>query len=300
MHELKFDGYRIQARCENGRARLLTRSGKDWSERMPGLSSELGRTFSAAPALLDGEIVVLREDGISDFQRLQNALGTGSDSSIVYYAFDLLYLGGYDLSRVPLEARKHQLSELLQKPTDRVRYSDHLIGGGPEFFGQACARGLEGIVSKRRSDPYRSGRTTSWLKSKCVGRQEFVIVGFTDPAGSRSNVGALLLGVHEGKTLRYVGRVGTGFTQKSLAELRRKLDPLEQSMTELENAPRGSDARGVHWVRPVLVAEVEFSTFTDEGLLRHSSFRGLRSDKPASEVIQERSAASRSARRFQK
>jgi len=300
LHELKFDGYRILGRCEKGRARLLTRSEKDWTERMPTLSSELGRRSGRDSALFDGEIVVLREDGVSDFQKLQNALGGDNDSAIVYYVFDLLHYRGYDLSGVPLEERKRLLAELIAQPGERVRYSDHVIGEGPAFFGQACSRGLEGIISKRRSDPYRSGRTTSWLKSKCVGRQEFVIVGFSEPAGSRAGVGALLLAVHEGKSLRYVGRVGTGFTRKSLAELRRKLAPLEQAMPALVNAPTGSDARGVHWVRPSLVAEVEFGSFTDEGMLRHSSFRGLRGDKAASEVVQELPAPSRSARRFQK
>jgi bifunctional non-homologous end joining protein LigD len=226
---------------------------------------ELGQSVSDEPALLDGEIVVLREDGISDFQQLQNALGGRSDSAIVYYAFDLLHFGGYDLCGVPLEQRKLVLAGLLQPPRGRVRYSDHLIGGGPEFFGQACARGLEGIISKRRSDPYRSGRTTSWLKSKCVGRQEFVIVGFSEPSGSREHIGALLLGVYEGKTLRYVGRVGTGFSQKSLTELKRKLAPLEGSMPPLANPPRGADARGVHWVRPALVAERQVGPRGDSG-----------------------------------
>jgi bifunctional non-homologous end joining protein LigD len=289
LHELKYDGYRMLAAVSKGRVRLGTRSGLDWTARMPALSRELERLGSQL--LLDGEIVVLDQDGVSDFQSLQNALGAGKDENIVYFVFDLLHMDGYDLRDLPLEQRKELLSVVLStraKGLARIRYSDHVMGHGPEFHGAACARGLEGTIAKRRRDPYRSGRTRSWLKIKCLARQEFVIVGFTEPAGSREHIGALLLGVREKKTWVYVGKVGTGFTRRTLGALKKALAPLVIPNTVLANPPRGAEARGVSWVEPELVAEVEYTSITDDGHLRHPTFRGLRSDKAAREVVLER------------
>jgi len=295
LHELKFDGYRLLASVARRRVRLTTRNGKDWTERMPSLAGELSQLTH--DVLLDGEIAVLDEAGVSDFQRLQHALGPGSEQAIVYFVFDLLYLDGFDLRELALERRKELLSEVLsaqRKKRERVLYSDHVVGHGVEFHRAACERGLEGTIAKRRNDPYRSGRTQSWLKIKCFGRQEFVVVGFTEPAGSRAHFGALVLGLRQGQGWVYAGKVGTGFDDRTLAELKRLLTPLERPTPVLDNAPRGAEVRGVHWVEPKLVVEVQFTTFTEDGLLRHPSFRGLRRDKAATEVVLER--AKRSSR----
>jgi bifunctional non-homologous end joining protein LigD len=289
LHELKYDGYRMLAAVAERRVRLVTRSGLDWTERMPTLAGELERLRSRV--LIDGEIVVLDREGISNFQSLQNALGAGKDENVVYYAFDLLHMDGYDLRELPLEQRKELLSGVLASRATglvRVRYSDHVIGNGPEFHRAACVRGLEGTIAKRRRDPYRSGRTRSWLKIKCLARQEFVVVGFTEPAGSRTHIGALLLAVRERERWAYVGKVGTGFSRRMLEELRKALGPLAIERAVLADPPRGAEARDVTWVRPELVVEVEYTAMTDDRHLRHPTFRGVRRDKAAREVVLER------------
>lgn len=297
IHEVKFDGYRVIAHVDAGRIRLLTRSGEDWTARMPGLSAALGK-LKADSAILDGEFVALDEHGVTDFQLLQNAFSGKSRAPLVYYAFDLLYLDGTDLRSLPLVERKKQLEALVARMPQSettVRYSDHTRGEGARFFAEAAKLGLEGVVSKRAESPYRSGRGKDWRKSKGLARQEFVIVGFTEPAGGRSHLGALLLGVRRKGELVYSGRVGTGFTERSLKALHTQLAPLEIEKPKLEHAPRGADARGVHWVKPKLVAEVAYTAITHDGLLRHPTFKGLREDKPAKEVVleQPRAVASR-------
>jgi bifunctional non-homologous end joining protein LigD len=288
VHEVKFDGYRALARLSGGKATLTTRNGKDLGPRAESIVTALERS-KLGDVLLDGELVALREDGVSDFQKLQNTLGTDS-SDLFYYVFDLLWADGRDYREEPLERRKERLKELLSelRKDGPIRYSEHVEGRGPEFFAQACQRGLEGIVSKRRDAPYRGGRSRAWLKVKCKNRQEFVIVGYTAPGGSRSYLGALLVGVWEGKSLRYAGKVGTGFTERSLEELSGKLTPLRRESSPLEDPPRGAEARGVTWVEPRLVAEVEFSEFTGDGRLRHPRFKGLREDKPGRAPRRER------------
>lgn len=284
LHEIKLDGYRIQARVENGHAQLLSRRGNDWSSRLPSIASALG-ALPVESALLDGELVVLRDDGISDFQLLQNSLEAGKDGSCMYFAFDVLFLDGFDLRQLPLVERKALLRPVIEQASNsRVRFGDHIQGTGPAFFEQACRRGLEGIVCKRADAPYSSGRGRGWLKVKCLSVQEFVVGGFTEPAGSRSHLGALLVGVREGKALRYAGKVGTGFTQASLAQLAKRLGPLERSEPAFENPPRGAERRGVHWVEPRLVAQISFVERTRDGLIRHASFHGLRDDKASEDV----------------
>jgi bifunctional non-homologous end joining protein LigD len=289
LHEIKLDGYRILARVDDGEVTLLTRSGKDWTERMPGLRDALSHL--QAKALLDGELVALNDKGVSDFQLLQNSLTQQGDAQLVYFAFDLLHLDGHDLSGEPLLERKSQLQGLLQRHeaalAGAVRLSSHVVGNGAEFFQQACKLGLEGIVSKRAGSPYRAGRGRDWLKVKCSQRQELTIVGYTEPAGSRSHFGALLLGAQRDGELRYAGRVGTGFSEASLKELAQRLHPLTISKPPVANPPRGAEVRGVHWVKPELVAEVRFTEMTSDGLLRHPTFQGLRDDKPAREVKME-------------
>jgi bifunctional non-homologous end joining protein LigD len=294
LHEIKLDGYRLLAHFDSGHIKLVTRHGLDWTPRFHALARALERA-SIKQAILDGEVVVLDKQGISSFQALQNALQAlpSKRAEMVYYSFDLPYLDGWDLRDVPLEQRKALLRRLI--PTDgpsiaALRFSDHMIGQGPASREQACRMGLEGIVCKRRDAVYRSGRTTTWLKAKCAARQEFVLGGFTDPAGSREHFGALLLGlfdpVDHGELL-YAGKCGSGFSEASLRELYRKLRPLEQPQTAFRDPPRGADARGVHWLRPTLVAEISFTGFTDNGRARHAIFQGLREDKPASEVERE-------------
>jgi bifunctional non-homologous end joining protein LigD len=292
VHEIKFDGYRILASIERGQVTLHTRKGNNWTARIPFLAEAL-RSIPVKTAVLDGELVALDERGMSDFQRLQDALGGAPErqAGLVYYAFDLLYLDGVDLRAVGLAQRKSLLATLLAgvpSPFARtIRLSDHVIGQGPAFFAQAARMGLEGIVSKQRNAPYRAGRSRAWLKMKCTHRQEFVVVGFTDPKGTRSLLGALLLATQTGNALVYRGRVGTGFSENSLRDLHHKLAPLRDKPPALVHPPVGPEARGVHWVKPELVAEVSFSRLTQDGLLRHSIFLGLREDKAASEVILE-------------
>jgi bifunctional non-homologous end joining protein LigD len=294
VHEIKFDGYRMMAQVVRGSVKLLTRSGKDWTARMPTLQAAL-ETLDVDSAVIDGELVALDSKGVSNFQTLQNSLSAEHDGELVYYAFDLLHLNGKDLASSALVQRKSHLRELLEQNASqlagRVRLSAHVVGSGPEFFENASKMGLEGTIAKRAESPYRSGRGLDWLKIKCSKRQEFTIIGYSEPQGSRSHFGALLLGVEREGELSYAGRVGTGFSEASLSELAKKLKPLHTSKPPLAKPPRGADARGVHWVKPELVAEIRFTEMTSEGLLRHPTFQGLRDDKPASEVKLETAAA---------
>lgn len=289
IHEVKFDGYRVLAYLDAGQVKLMTRGGEDWTARMPSLEAAVAR-LKAKSAILDGEFVALNEHGVTDFQLLQNSFSGKSQAPLAYYAFDLLYLDGADLRARPLIERKSKLQELLgrlPKSETTLRYSDHSRGGGARFFAEAAKLGLEGVVSKRADAPYRSGRGPDWQKSKSQARQEFVIAGFTDPGGSRSHLGALLLAVRRAEQLVYAGKVGTGFSDRSLKDLHGRLAPLVIKTSHLLNAPRGAEARGVHWVRPELVAEVEYTAMTQDGLLRHPTFKGLREDKPSGEVVLE-------------
>jgi bifunctional non-homologous end joining protein LigD len=292
LHEPKLDGYRLLCRVEDGQVTLLTRRGNDWTERFPALAKATA-SLRCRSALLDGEAVMFDAQGMSDFQELQAAIGRG-DPTIQFVAFDLLYLDGFDLRAAPLTDRKLLLRGLLEGPppsgAELISYGQHIDGQGAAFYREACRVGMEGIIAKRAADRYREKRTRSWLKIKCTRRQEFVIVGFTKPKGSRVGFGALLLAAREkaAAPLRYTGKVGTGFDDKQLQALRGRLDALRRKSPPLAEVPRGLGA--VHWVEPELVAEVAFSEWTNEGVLRHSSFRGLREDKAASEVVIERAA----------
>jgi bifunctional non-homologous end joining protein LigD len=290
VHEPKLDGYRLLCRIENGRAALLTRRGNDWTDRFAVLA-EAARAVPCRTALLDGEAVIFDSRGLTDFQRLQNAI-SAADPALVLVVFDLLHLDGWDLHGTPLRARKALLRELLAEAPAALRYGEHADEPGDAFFREACRLGLEGIIAKRADDPYREGRTRSWLKVKCVQRQEFVIVGFTDPGGSRTGFGALLLGTRNrpADPLHYAGKVGTGFNERTLRALRKQLDRLVRKTAPVEKSSLREVGRGVHWVAPKLVAEISFSEWTADGRLRHPTFRGLREDKPAREVVEERPA----------
>ena len=293
LHEIKFDGYRALCRIDEGRAVFLTREGQDWTSRFGSLV-EAARNLPVRRALLDGEVVALEKDGTTNFQLLQNSLKRNDTATLVYFVFDLLYLDGWDLTRSPLRERKSILQQILkpkrkEKASNALRCSEHWIGQGAKLFEESCRQGLEGIVSKKADQPYRSGRGRDWLKVKCSKNQEFVIGGFTEPAGSRSGLGALLVGVYDASgNLLYAGKVGTGFTQQSLKELRSRLNSLERDSPPFINAPRGAEAKGVHWVEPKLVGAVAFTEWTADNLLRHPSFQGLREDKPAAQVTRER------------
>jgi bifunctional non-homologous end joining protein LigD len=290
LHEMKLDGYRILARIDREGVTLQSRRGNDWTSRLPSVAKAVA-ALGLEGAILDGELVVLGENGVSNFQRLQNSLEGGKDTACTYFVFDVLFADGEDLRAKPLSERKELLAELLRgrsKKGDRVRLSEHVTGGGATFFERACKLGLEGIVSKRAASPYESRRSRSWLKVKCLSRQEFVIGGYTEPSGSRSHFGALLLGVQGGKGLEYAGKVGTGFTGESLREIAQRMKKLERKTAPFVNPPRGYEARGVHWLEPSLVGEVEFTERTDDGHVRHATFRGLRDDKPPADVHAER------------
>jgi bifunctional non-homologous end joining protein LigD len=286
LHEMKFDGYRIFCRLENGEARLLSRKRNDWTDRLP----ELARAAEGLPAreaLVDGELAVVLSDGSTSFQALQNLMSGVRTGELAYFAFDLLHVDGEDLTREPLEERKRRLKDLLARARIQpFRYSDHVVGSGQRFLAEACRNRLEGIICKRRGSPYRPGRGADWLKVKCLREQEVVIGGYTTPQGSRVGLGALLVGVHDEKgRLQYAGKVGTGFTDATLRELTGRLKRMEQKERPFATAVAG--AAQAHWVRPELVAQVAFGEWTDDGRMRHPSFRGLREDKPASEVVRE-------------
>lgn len=291
LHEAKLDGYRLLCRVDGDRVALLTRRGNDWTDRFSAIVQAAG-SLPCTSTVLDGEAVVFDARGLSDFQVLQNAIGR-RDSNIVLVAFDLLYLDGWDLRGAPLRARKELLRLLLSDSPPAIRYGDHIEGKGSDFFREACQAGLEGIVSKRADSPYVGKRARSWLKIKCHKREEMVIIGFTEPSGSRVGFGALLLATRSGPedALHYAGKVGTGFDDQTLRSLHQRLQGLVRATPPADAAPRGRDARGVHWVEPELVAEIAFGDWTHDGIVRHSTFRGLREDKPASEVAEERPAA---------
>ena len=283
IHEIKFDGYRILAWMDGGRIRLLTRNRKDWTDRFPQIVAALSG-LGVRDSVWDGEMAVEVEGGATSFQALQNALSDPSRGALRFFLFDALRHSGSDVRTRPLLERKEMLREALDGADPVLRYSDHVLGSGPDFFERACAHGLEGIISKRAAAPYRGGRGTDWLKVKCVKEQEFVVGGFTEPAGSRAGLGALHVGAYSGDRLVYRGKVGTGFTDAVLRDLRKRLDPLKQRTTPFEGGPVGAAGRAAHWVKPVLVAQVRFTDITDDGRLRHPSFEGLREDKDAREV----------------
>lgn len=296
VHEIKFDGYRLLGFFAEGEVTLRTRNGNDWTSSFPGIVEAM-RKLNCDAAVIDLEAVVLDASGKSSFQALQAALGDGGNpETIVAYVFDLLYLDGADLTRLPFTERKSTLKALLKnsKQETALRYSDHFAVEGAEMHEQACAKGLEGIVSKREDAPYIAGRQKTWLKVKCALRQEFIIVGYSAAKTGGRALGALYLGYRKDKALVYAGKVGTGFTMKSARELAERLGNLavsEPVLTRAETKGMGAgEWSAVHWVRPELLCEVAFTEWTEDGRIRHPSFQGLREDKSAAEVKQEKPA----------
>lgn len=290
LHELKFDGYRLLAFIDDGKVKLITRRGQNWTSKFRKIAQAMAE-LPVKQAILDGEVVVQNPDGTTDFQALQNVLDGTRDDDLLYYSFDLPYCNGYDLTHAPLSERKEVLRQIVSAQDDAapIRFSDHIQGEGREVFANACRFALEGIISKRADSHYVQRRTATWTKSKCLHRQEFVIGGFTDPSGARTGFGALLVGYFDKDAkLVYCGRVGTGFNEKTLSSLHARLRRKESDEPAFSNPPQGREARGVHWVEPELVAEVEFGSWTRSHVLRHPSFQGLRLDKKAKEVTLEK------------
>lgn len=280
VHEMKFDGYRTLIAVGGGEGRAYTRSGLDWSDRFASIIGD-AVDLKAGSALIDGEAVVVDAQGKTSFQALQAAL-KGDPGQILYYAFDLLALDGEDLTSKPLLERKERLAALIGEGTAHIRYSDHIVGRGEELFDSFCGAGLEGVISKRADARYSGSRSGTWLKTKCVRRQEFVIVGWT-PSDKQRGFRSLLLGVNENGKLRYAGKAGTGFTGDEIERLMTLMAPLEVKAPTVE-APRAA-VRGAHWMKPKLVAEIAYIEFTDEGVLRHPSYLGLRQDKKPEAVV---------------
>jgi bifunctional non-homologous end joining protein LigD len=289
LHELKFDGYRLLCHLNGAKLRLWTRNQKDWTAKFPGVSKAV-KALPLKSVILDGEIVALDPSGRASFQRLQQSINRNAGAGLLFHVFDLIYIEGFNLTKTPLRDRKRVLAELLEPVGDRgvLRYSDHIEGNGAQFFKEACKLGIEGIVSKLGNSTYDSTRSRSWLKIKCLRRQEFVIAGYT-LSDKGIPFSSLVLGVYEKGKLIYAGRAGTGFSNTARVELKKKLDALKgpRPFAEIPNDP---GLRKAVWAQPKLVGEVAFTEWTDEGIIRHPSFQGLREDKKPKEVVREEPA----------
>jgi DNA ligase D-like protein (predicted ligase) len=291
LHEIKYDGYRMHAPLDRCAVKLLTRTGLNWTHKYPAIAKAVAE-LGAQQAYLDGELCGVGPDGITAFNIVQLASDSGKAAALVFFLFDLLYLDGEDLRDRPLIERKERLRALLASAAPSLHYSDHVVGQGPAFYDKACAMHVEGIVSKRIEAPYTPGNRGLWRKIKCLHREEFIIVGWTEPEGRRPWLGAVLLAYYDPDgRLTYAGRAGTGFDDAELARVWQRLQPLAVETMTLDPPPPRSTRFGsplvlsrIHWVRPELVAEVKYLTWTNDNLLRQVVYEGLREDKPATDV----------------
>lgn len=287
FHELKLDGYRLLCHVDRGQVKFWTRNRKDWTTKFPTLGKAV-KALRLKSAILDGEVVALDASGRPSFQKLQQQINKNMAAGLMFHVFDLVYIDGFNLTRCPLRERKELLAELFEKVDEKspLRFSDHIEGSGAQFLKEACKFGLEGIVSKLADSPYESTRSRSWLKIKCLRRQEFVIAGYT-LSDKGIPFSSLVLGVYEKGKLIYAGRAGTGFSNAMRVELKKMLDRLARPTKPFEQIPKDPGLRRAVWVEPKLVGEVAFSEWTDEGIIRHPSFQGLREDKKPTDVIRE-------------
>ena len=285
LHEIKFDGYRILAFIKDHKVSLKSRNKIDWTTELQPLADAIEKR-SFKNLVFDGEVVLLDKDGKSNFQLLQNTIKSGQTAPFIYYVFDILYYDGFDLKPLPLIQRKEILRSLIPEKHPSLVYSDHILNNGEDIFHHSCELALEGIISKKIDSPYESRRSKSWVKVKCMKRQEFVIGGYTDPQGGRSYFGSLYLGVYNDRgELEYAGNVGTGFSEESLKTLYEQLQQVTSKQNPFNSRP--PESRNAHWVEPTFIAEVEFTQWTTDNHLRHPSFKGLRTDKKAKEVVRE-------------
>ncbi|CDN55560.1 DNA ligase D [Neorhizobium galegae bv. officinalis bv. officinalis str. HAMBI 1141] len=287
VHEIKLDGYRLQARIENGKVKLLTRTGLDWTHKFGDeIIAEFGK-LSPADAIIDGEVAVEAGSGATDFSLLQQDLSEGRDDRFTFYAFDLLHLDGYDLTGATLLKRKEALETLLTGSGPALRFSEHFSDEGGLVLKHACRLSLEGIISKISDAPYRPGRGRDWVKSKCSARQEFVIAGFVPSSVSRTAIGSLVMGYYDKGKLRHAGRVGTGYSNAMAQSLFKRLQEIQTGESPFDEKLAGVEKKDVVFVRPELVAEVEFRGWTADAHIRHAAFRGLREDKDPKDIVRE-------------
>lgn len=291
-YEVKYDGYRILARVTDGEVKLFSRNGHDWTQRLASQAAALAK-LKLGDSWLDGEAVVLDEHGMPDFQALQNAFDEQRSADVVYFLFDAPWLDGQDQRSLPVQERRAVLQKKLPKRRSLLRFSEAFSVDHQSVLDSACALGLEGVIGKRAGSPYRSARSPDWIKLKCRQRQEFVVVGFTKPQGSRSGFGALLLAVNDADGLRYAGRVGTGFNQTLLSSLHERMQSLTRKDSPLHKQPSAAQRRGVQWIEPQMVVEVAFAGWTNDGLVRQGAFVGERSDKPVERIVREHAASAK-------
>jgi bifunctional non-homologous end joining protein LigD len=285
LHEIKLDGYRLLARIRDGKVRLSTRRGNDWTEKFPTVAAALA-ALDLRDAVVDGEVVRLLSSGVSSFGALQDDLARGDTSGVVYYLFDLLHLDGYDLTGVRLDRRKETLKALLASvPPGVLGYGDHVAGKGAAFQDRASQLGIEGVISKRADAPYRGGRSGAWLKIKFDRREELAVIGWTEPSGTREGLGSLLVGYYDPEgTLHFAGGVGTGFSDEVLRDLRHRLESLALNTPPSREVAKLAPRRA-HWVKPELAAEVRYANWTSDGRLREPAFLGLREDRSGRDIV---------------